>query len=79
MRKSAALAAALVTLVGLARPAAGQSFFFDNYCVMGSLQVCASVRVFSSGNTLTMQVWNLFGVAGTHHTLTALGLYHSGG
>jgi hypothetical protein len=42
------------------------------------MPVCASVRVFSTGNTLTMQVWNLEGSLGTPHTLTAVGLYHAG-
>jgi len=54
--------------------------FFDNYCVLGSLQVCASVRVFTSadGKTLTMQVWNQYGAMGVQHTINTLGLYHSG-
>src|SRR5688500_9881637 len=52
--------------------------FFDNYCVMGSLQVCASVRVFSEGNTLRMKVWNLEGTLGTSYTMTSIGLYQLG-
>ena len=59
-------------------PARGDSFFFDNYCVSGSFPVCASVRVFTSGNNLTMQVWNVQGVFSGTHTLTAIGLYHFG-
>lgn len=49
--------------------------FFDLYCTSGSFQVCASVRVFAAGNTLSMQVWNLSGTFGEAHTITALGLY----
>jgi hypothetical protein len=52
--------------------------FFDGYCVMGAFQVCASVRLFSDGNTLRMQVWNLEGIMGDAHSMTAIGLYHSG-
>ena len=63
-----------------AQPATAQTetFNFDNYCVMGSWQVCASVRLTSVGNTLTMQVWNLEGMMGQAHTMTSIGLYHSG-
>ncbi len=50
--------------------------------LMGSLQVCGSVRIVSTGNTLTMRVWNLEGMpggqGGVQHTMTAIGLYHSG-
>lgn len=61
-------------------PASAQSetFNFDYTCIMGSMQVCASVRLQSIGNTLTMQVWNLNGTLGVQHTMTAIGLYHSG-
>jgi hypothetical protein len=73
---------ALVTVSALALsgPAAAQTetFNFDNYCVMGSWQVCASVRLTSTGNTLKMQVWNLEGMLGLTHTMTKIGLYHSG-
>ena len=77
---------ALLGVLGLvAAPAAAQqnvagwgSFAFDNYCISGAFPVCASVRVFADGNNLTMQVWNLEGVLGTPHTITAVGLYHSG-
>lgn len=64
----------------MATPAQAQSeaFNFDNYCVMGSYQVCASVRLQSDGNTLTMQVWNLEGTLGQAHTMTSIGLYHAG-
>lgn len=60
--------------------AADPHFFFDNHCIMGSLQVCASVRVFTSldGKQLTMQVWNLHGSLGLQHTINAVGLYHAG-
>ena len=53
---------------------------FDNFCMSGAFQVCASVRLTTSldGKSLTMQVWNLFGTLGVRHTLTAIGLYHSG-
>jgi hypothetical protein len=80
--KRAAYAA--IGVLVLATPAQGQTppppetFNFDNYCVMGSWQVCASVRLTSTGNNLTMQVWNLEGMLGQTHTMTAIGLYHSG-
>jgi hypothetical protein len=51
--------------------------FFDNYCVT-NFNVCASVRVLSSGNHVTMQMWNLNGSLGVAHTLTSIGLYHLG-
>lgn len=80
---------ALVTLatLGVAAPARAQ---FDYTCVMGSFQVCASVRLSSSSTTvfdpvsgkmsyvLTMDVWNLNGTLGVQHTMTAIGLYHAG-
>ena len=77
---------ALLGVLGLmAAPAAAQrdvagwsSFSFDNYCISGGFPVCASVRVFANGSNLTMQIWNLEGVVGTPHTITAVGLYHSG-
>jgi hypothetical protein len=61
--------------VGLAAPARAQ---FENYCIMGTFQVCASVQLFSVGNTLTMNVWNMEGTLGSAHTITSIGLYHSG-
>lgn len=74
--------------VALSATTAQAQVFFDNYCVSGSYQVCASVRVFSSGPLLTMQVWNLENVEsptddpttglGLAHTITSVGLYHSG-
>jgi hypothetical protein len=70
----------LVTMFGLAglfAPKAAQAQF-DNYCSMGSFTVCASVRLFSEGNQLRMQVWNLNGSLGVQHTMTAIGLYHAG-
>ena len=77
---------ALLGVLGLlAAPAAAQqnvagwsSFSFDNYCISGAFPVCASVRVFADGNNLTLQIWNLEGTLGTPHTLTAVGLYHTG-
>lgn len=64
----------------LAAPVAAQTeaFNFDNLCSTGSFQVCASVRLSSVNNVLTMQVWNLNGTLGVQHTMTAIGLYHSG-
>ncbi len=59
------------------RSAVAESLFFDNYCVT-NFNVCASVRVFSSGTHLTMQIWNLNGRLGGRHAITALGLYHLG-
>jgi len=50
---------------------------FDNYCVMGALRVCASVRIQSVGNTLSIQVWNLQGSLGGVNTINAIGLYHT--
>jgi len=50
---------------------------FDNYCVMGAMRVCASVRLQSIGNTLSMQVWNLQGTMGDVNAINAIGLYHT--
>jgi hypothetical protein len=58
-----------------AAPAKAQ---FDYTCITGSYQVCASVRLSSVGNTLTMDVWNLEGILGETHTMTSIGLYHAG-
>jgi len=71
---------ATVCTFALATPAQAQTetFNFDNYCIMGSWQVCASVRLTSVDNTLTMQVWNLEGTLGESHTMTSIGLYHAG-
>jgi hypothetical protein len=69
----------IVGVLAVAPGRADAQVFFDNYCVSGAFPVCASVRVFTSGNTLTMQVWNLYGVFGVQHTMTAIGLYHSSG
>jgi len=55
-----------------------ESVNFDYTCVTGSFQVCASVRLSSVNNVLTMQVWNLNGTMGSQHTMTAIGLYHAG-
>src|SRR5688500_6428579 len=77
MMRRAALT--LVSLCALSVPARAQeTFAFDNYCSMGSYQVCASVRLFSDGNVLRMQVWNLNNTLGVSHTMTAIGLYHAG-
>src|SRR5437868_4574244 len=76
--KKAAITAML--LVGtLAMPARSQSesFNYDYYCSMGSFMVCASVRIQSVDNVLTMQVWNLNGTEGVQHTITEIGLYHA--
>jgi hypothetical protein len=71
-------AASVVALSGAPARAHAQTQFFDNYCVTTSFNVCASVRVFTSGNTLTMQIWNLNGSMGAAHTITSVGLYHLG-
>jgi len=77
---SLAKKAALVTLLlgSVAAPARSQleTYNFDSYCSMGSYMVCASVRIRSDGNTLTMEVWNLNGSLGVQHTITSIGLYH---
>jgi len=70
-------------LAALALPvssAQADGWNWDNYCITGSFQVCASVRVFtqSAGTQLVMQVWNLEGTLGQPHTITAIGLYHLG-
>src|SRR5688572_24868834 len=77
MRAMYALAA-LLAATTFATPARAEELFFDGYCVMGSFQVCASVRLYSEGNTLRMRVWNLGGEVGTTHTMTSIGLYHLG-
>jgi len=71
---------AAVATIAMANPAHAQteSFNFDYTCIMGSYQVCASVRLTSIDNVLTMDVWNLEGVMGQTHTMTAIGLYHAG-
>lgn len=76
MRKAWVLS--LLAAATISSPVRAEQRFFDGYCVMGSLQVCASVRLYSQGNTLRMRVWNLEGTAGMTHTMTAIGLYHSG-
>src|SRR5688572_13390107 len=58
--------------------AQNESFNFDYMCIMGSYQVCASVRLTSIDNVLTMDVWNLEGIMGQTHTMTSIGLYHAG-
>lgn len=73
------VAGVLTMSAALAVPAQAQteSFNFDNYCVTGSYMVCASVRLKSVDNHLTMQVWNLDNTLGLEHTMTAVGLYHT--
>ena len=54
MRTTAGVLMALAFL-GVAAPrTTSAQVFFDNYCVT-SFNVCASVRVFASGNNLTIQ------------------------
>lgn len=73
-----AIAAGFVTLSAAPARAQTESFNFDYYCIMGSFQVCASVRLHSVDNVLTMQVWNLNGTMGLAHSITSIGLYHAG-
>jgi hypothetical protein len=69
---------ATFALLALAAPAKADMLNFDYYCVgSGALQACASVRLQSVGNTLTMQVWNLNGTIGGQHTIVDIGLYHA--
>jgi hypothetical protein len=69
---------AALALLAFATPAKADSLNFDYYCVgSGSFQACASVRLQSIGNQLTMQVWNLNGTMGTEHTIVDIGLYHA--
>ncbi|HKV70946.1 MAG TPA: PEP-CTERM sorting domain-containing protein [Gemmatimonadales bacterium] len=81
MTKHRMLAMGLVSGL-LAAPAVASaggpgSLNFDNYCVTGAIQVCASVRLQSVAGHLTMQVWNLQGTLGSVNTITSIGLYHS--
>lgn len=72
---------AVLPVFAIATPAQAadpEQFFFDYYCSMGSFQICASVRLHSVGNQLTMEVWNLEGALGDRHTMTSIGLYHLG-
>lgn len=69
------LALIAVSCAAVSAPARAQ---FENYCIMGNFQVCASVKLASVGNTLTMTVWNMEGTLGGSHTITAVGLYHAG-
>ena len=79
MTKRALLGIGAIGVLMLAPPKAqAQLLAFDNYCVMGSFQVCGSVRLAVTGSNLTMQVWNLEGLLGVQHTMTSVGLYHSG-
>jgi hypothetical protein len=69
---------AALAILAVARPASAETVNYDYYCVgAGALQACASVRLTSNGNNLTMQVWNLNGTMGGQHTMTAIGLYHN--
>ena len=67
-----------ISLADSAQAADPEQLFFDNYCSMGAFQICASVRLHSVGNRLTMEVWNLEGSLGDRHTMTSIGLYHAG-
>lgn len=71
-------AAGFLTLSAAPARAQTESFNFDSYCIMGSFQVCASVRLQSIDNVLRMQVWNLNGTMGLAHAITSIGLYHAG-
>jgi hypothetical protein len=73
LAKQVAMAIGLSAAAAL--PAQAQ---FENYCIMGNFQVCASVQLASVGNALTMTVWNMEGALGGSHTITSLGLYHAG-
>jgi hypothetical protein len=75
MKRLKQFAVALGLTVAAALPARAQ---FDNTCSFGAFTICASVRVQSVGNLLTMQVWNLHGLMGDYHTMTSIGLYHAG-
>ena len=67
-----------LALCALATPAKAETLNFDYHCVAsGAFQACASVRLTSINNTLTMQVWNLNGTIGTPHTIVDIGLYHA--
>lgn len=68
----------LLAVGALAPAARADQLFFDNYCVSGAFTACASVRLYSEGNVLRMQIWNLQGVMGDVSTITSIGLYHSG-
>jgi hypothetical protein len=66
MKLTSRLALIAASSVALAAPAQAQ---FENYCIMGNFQVCASVQLASVGNTLTMSVWNMEGTLGGSHTI----------
>jgi len=72
-----ALAGALMAAPSIARATPSEGLNFDNYCTMGAMRVCASVRIQSVGNTLSMQVWNLQGSMGNVSTIDAIALYHT--
>ena len=72
-----ALAGALLAAPSIAGATPSEGLNFDNYCTMGAMRVCASVRIQSVGNTLSMQVWNLQGSMGNVSTLDAIALYHT--
>jgi hypothetical protein len=73
-----ALAGALLAAPSIARATPSEGLNFDNYCTLGAMRVCASVRLQSVGNTLSMQVWNLQGSMGSTSTINAIALYHTG-
>jgi hypothetical protein len=78
MRKRLAFGLTGLLLVWSA-PAQADGFAWDNYCINDAFVVCASVRInVSATGNLTMQVWNLEGTYGSTHTITSIGLYHTG-
>ena len=85
MRKGVLLGLAGLALLW-AQPAQADGYAWDNYCINDAFVVCASVRInVNSSGVLTMQVWNMEGALfegnelGIAHTITAVGLYHTGG
>ncbi|HEX9582618.1 MAG TPA: PEP-CTERM sorting domain-containing protein [Gemmatimonadales bacterium] len=63
-------------------PARADFKSFDSYCTSAGFVVCASVHLttYQDGSQwkLQMDVWNLNGVLGDPHRITALALYHLG-
>ena len=51
--------------------------YWESYCVTGSFAVCASVRITVTGDVVNLDVWNLAGLMGDAHTMTAMGLYYT--
>jgi hypothetical protein len=85
MRKGLFVGLAGIALLWSSPAYAEDAFAWDNYCINDAFVVCASVRITVTGETLKMQVWNLEGsylngtAQGQAHTITAIGLYHTGG